>query len=241
MWSAVYKSRFHLEWFACVWVGGRVYDRLCVCTVPGWTGQGWDLWVCVHKNELARTAVAFNFRVNGNAMLCVRWMERKVRMSAGPEAVLRFCSSMEVFVISEKTFQTHFLSLTKGTASLVLPNSKSRFWTFFLQWLVMDKLVIRTAELQRKYNREVLRKRDFCIRDGSGLLSASKMGTHRLDQIRRPPKFTLWLQTLLTTASSQCFSVSKPDPFCLVEANCELHPSEGAISVWVDRNPWALC
>lgn len=83
--------------------------------------------MCVHKNELARTPVAFKFRVNGSAMLCVNRVERKVRMSAGPEAVLRFCSSMEIFVISEKTFQTHFLSLTKGTTSLVLPNSKSPF------------------------------------------------------------------------------------------------------------------
>lgn len=161
MWSAVYKSRFHLEWFACVWVGGRVYDRLRVCSVPGWTGQGGDLGVCVHKNELARTAVAFNFWVNGSAMLCVRWVERKVRMSAGPEAVLRFCSSMEVFVISEKTFQTHFLSLTEGIASLVLPNSKSQFWTVFLQWLIMDKVMTCTAELQGEYIQRTIEKKRF--------------------------------------------------------------------------------
>ena len=24
-----------IEWFACVWVGGRAYDRLRVCIVPG--------------------------------------------------------------------------------------------------------------------------------------------------------------------------------------------------------------
>lgn len=161
MWSEVYKSRFHLEWFACVWVGGRVYDRLRVCTVPGWTGQGWDLWVCVHKNEPARTPVAFKFRVNGSAMLCVRWVERKVRMSAGPEAVLRFCSSMEIFVISEKTFQTHFLSLTTGITSLVLPSSKSPFWTGFLQWIVMDKVVICTAQLREKYIYRSIEKKRF--------------------------------------------------------------------------------
>lgn len=35
-------------------------------------------------------------------------------MSAGPEAVLRFYCSVEILVIREKIFQTHFLSLAKG-------------------------------------------------------------------------------------------------------------------------------
>lgn len=130
MWSAVYKSRFHLEWLVCVWVGGRV----CTLCLADQDRDG-IFELCVHKNELARTPVAFNFWVNGSAMLCVRWVERKVRMSAGPEAVLRFCSSMEIFVISEKTFQIHFLSLTK--AGLVLPNSNSPFMVFYndLSWI----------------------------------------------------------------------------------------------------------
>lgn len=88
--------------------------------------------MCVHKGGLVRTPVAFKSRVNGSVMLCVRLVERKGRMSTGPEAVLRFCSSVETFVISEKTFQTHFLALAKGITSLVLPNPKSPFGTLFL-------------------------------------------------------------------------------------------------------------
>lgn len=55
-----------------------------------------------------RTPVAFKSRVNGSVMLCMRQVERIGRMSAGPEAVLRFCSSVEIFVISEKSFPNTF-------------------------------------------------------------------------------------------------------------------------------------
>lgn len=65
-------------------------------------------FVCVHKDELVSTPVAFKSQVNGSVMLCVRRVKRKGRMSAGPEAVLRFCSSVEIFVISEKNFPNTF-------------------------------------------------------------------------------------------------------------------------------------
>lgn len=55
-----------------------------------------------------KTPVAFKSRVNGSIMLCMRRVKRKGRMSAGPEALLRFCSSVEIFVLSEKNFPNTF-------------------------------------------------------------------------------------------------------------------------------------
>lgn len=64
--------------------------------------------MCVHKGVFVRTPVAFMSPVNGSVMMCVRRVERKGGMSAGPRAVLRFCSSVEIFVVSEKNFPSTF-------------------------------------------------------------------------------------------------------------------------------------
>lgn len=150
MWSAVYKSRFHLEWFACVWVGGRAYDRLRVCAVPGRAGQGRAAWVCAHKGAFGRALVAFVSPANGIVRMCVRRLERKGGMAAGPRAALRFCSSVEIFVVSEKNFPSAFSVRSSRRCKPGSAQPKITILTVFLWWLVTGNVVICTGELYRE-------------------------------------------------------------------------------------------
>lgn len=198
MWSAVYKSRFHLEWFACVWVGGRAYDRVRVCIVPGWTGQGWDVWVCVHKGRLVRTPVPFKSRVNRsvNTVREVGGEERQdVSRPWGCAEVLQL--SGNICYIREKLSKHIFCPWLKALQACFCPTQNHHFELFLFNELSWMMLWYAQGSYRASIYREVLRKRDFCIRDSSWLLTPRKMGTDRLDQISRPSRSTLWPQTML--------------------------------------------
>lgn len=129
------------------------------------------------------------------------WMEVQCcawggsRGKSGCQQALRLCWGSAApwkYLLYQRKLSKHiFCPWLQELQAWFFPAQNHHFELFFYNELSWIMLWYTQRSYERSIYTEVLRKRDFCIRDSSWLLTARKMGTHRLDQFRRPPKFTL--------------------------------------------------